>query len=137
MGYNIAMMADSTSRWAEALREISGRLGESLFLKSTYQIFLHILNFVHVCLQHTADGRPHVAAKYFVCDDVARLGGSQHDAQSVQCGWEWRDGHHYGWFDDEIFLRGGRAPESSVRSSSRTTVEGKSTLRHEPDNHEH
>lgn len=28
MGYNIALMADSTSRWAEALREISGRLGE-------------------------------------------------------------------------------------------------------------
>ena len=28
MGKNIAMMADSTSRWAEALREISGRLGE-------------------------------------------------------------------------------------------------------------
>jgi V-type H+-transporting ATPase subunit A len=26
MGYNISMMADSTSRWAEALREISGRL---------------------------------------------------------------------------------------------------------------
>jgi len=25
---NVAMMADSTSRWAEALREISGRLGE-------------------------------------------------------------------------------------------------------------
>eukprot|EP01023_Acetabularia_acetabulum_P038474 TRINITY_DN368_c0_g1_i10.p1 TRINITY_DN368_c0_g1~~TRINITY_DN368_c0_g1_i10.p1 ORF type:complete len:614 (-),score=165.22 TRINITY_DN368_c0_g1_i10:334-2175(-) len=28
MGYNFAMMADSTSRWAEALREISGRLAE-------------------------------------------------------------------------------------------------------------
>jgi V-type H+-transporting ATPase subunit A len=27
-GYHIAMMADSTSRWAEALREISGRLAE-------------------------------------------------------------------------------------------------------------
>jgi V-type H+-transporting ATPase subunit A len=27
-GKNVAMMADSTSRWAEALREISGRLGE-------------------------------------------------------------------------------------------------------------
>merc|ERR1712039_388990 len=27
-GMNVAMMADSTSRWAEALREISGRLGE-------------------------------------------------------------------------------------------------------------
>ncbi|MHB1493184.1 MAG: V-type ATP synthase subunit A [Thermoplasmataceae archaeon] len=28
MGYGIALMADSTSRWAEALREISGRLEE-------------------------------------------------------------------------------------------------------------
>jgi V-type H+-transporting ATPase subunit A len=28
MGYNVAMMGDSTSRWAEALREISGRLAE-------------------------------------------------------------------------------------------------------------
>merc|ERR1719169_208944 len=28
MGMNISMMADSTSRWAEALREISGRLAE-------------------------------------------------------------------------------------------------------------
>jgi V-type H+-transporting ATPase subunit A len=28
MGKNVAMMADSTSRWAEALREISGRLAE-------------------------------------------------------------------------------------------------------------
>lgn len=27
-GYNVALMADSTSRWAEALREISGRLEE-------------------------------------------------------------------------------------------------------------
>ena len=28
MGYNVAVMADSTSRWAEALREIAGRLEE-------------------------------------------------------------------------------------------------------------
>jgi V/A-type H+-transporting ATPase subunit A len=28
MGYSVALMADSTSRWAEALREISGRMGE-------------------------------------------------------------------------------------------------------------
>jgi len=28
MGRNVSMMADSTSRWAEALREISGRLAE-------------------------------------------------------------------------------------------------------------
>src|SRR5512142_790268 len=28
MGYDVAVMADSTSRWAEALRELSGRLEE-------------------------------------------------------------------------------------------------------------
>ena len=28
MGYSVALMADSTSRWAEALREMSGRLEE-------------------------------------------------------------------------------------------------------------
>ena len=28
MGYHVTLIADSTSRWAEALREISGRLGE-------------------------------------------------------------------------------------------------------------
>ena len=28
MGYDVALMADSTSRWAEALREVSGRLEE-------------------------------------------------------------------------------------------------------------
>src|SRR5699024_8860645 len=28
MGYSVAVMADSTSRWAEALREMSGRLEE-------------------------------------------------------------------------------------------------------------
>lgn len=28
MGYDVALMADSTSRWAEALRELSGRLEE-------------------------------------------------------------------------------------------------------------
>jgi V/A-type H+-transporting ATPase subunit A len=28
MGHHVALLADSTSRWAEALREISGRLGE-------------------------------------------------------------------------------------------------------------
>ena len=28
MGYQVALMADSTSRWAEALREISSRLEE-------------------------------------------------------------------------------------------------------------
>jgi len=37
MGYNVSMMADSTSRWAEALREISGRV-----------ILILILNFLYI-----------------------------------------------------------------------------------------
>ena len=32
MGYNVSMMADSTSRWAEALREISGKIHCYLFI---------------------------------------------------------------------------------------------------------
>lgn len=28
MGYNVALMADSTSRWAEAMREIVARMNE-------------------------------------------------------------------------------------------------------------
>lgn len=40
-GKNVAMMADSTSRWAEALREISGRLAEMPAGKHNY--FSHML----------------------------------------------------------------------------------------------
>jgi V/A-type H+-transporting ATPase subunit A len=56
MGYNVALMADSTSRWAEALREISGRLEEipaeegfpaylSSRLSSFYERAGKVLNF--------------------------------------------------------------------------------------------
>jgi len=48
MGYNVSMMADSTSRWAEALREISGRLAEmpaDRYIKEIYKyIYLFKLN---------------------------------------------------------------------------------------------
>jgi len=39
MGYDVALMADSTSRWAEALREISGRL-EELPIEEGYPSYL-------------------------------------------------------------------------------------------------
>lgn len=42
MGYNVSMMADSTSRWAEALREISGRLVSINSCAMT--VVLHILS---------------------------------------------------------------------------------------------
>jgi len=39
-GLHMAMMADSTSRWAEALREISGRLGEMPAILDTLRTWL-------------------------------------------------------------------------------------------------
>lgn len=49
MGYNVSMMADSTSRWAEALREISGRLAEMPAGKSaTDAVVLCLLLFKHL-----------------------------------------------------------------------------------------
>ena len=51
MGYNVSMMADSTSRWAEALREISGKLklGPQ---QSMYFIFMLVGNylFFRICI---------------------------------------------------------------------------------------
>ena len=38
MGYHVAIMADSTSRWAEALREISGRLLKKCQQKKVSQL---------------------------------------------------------------------------------------------------
>ena len=59
MGYNVAMMADSTSRWAEALREISGRLAEmpadsgypaylGARLASFYERAGRVLSLIHI-----------------------------------------------------------------------------------------
>jgi V/A-type H+-transporting ATPase subunit A len=39
MGYNVAVMADSTSRWAEALREIAGRM-EQMPMEEGYPAYL-------------------------------------------------------------------------------------------------
>lgn len=54
MGYHVAIMADSTSRWAEALREISGRLeempaeeGYPAYLPSRLAGFYERAGFVH------------------------------------------------------------------------------------------
>ena len=44
MGYSVALMADSTSRWAEALREMSGRLEEMLVRKVIRHILAPVLH---------------------------------------------------------------------------------------------
>ena len=45
MGYNVAIMADSTSRWAEALREMSGRLEEMPGTKVTQRLGSRIAEY--------------------------------------------------------------------------------------------
>jgi flagellar biosynthesis/type III secretory pathway ATPase len=42
-GKHVAMMADSTSRWAEALREISGRLAEMPAGKEEIHQGIHVI----------------------------------------------------------------------------------------------
>ena len=44
MGYHVALMADSTSRWAEALREVSGRL-EEMPAEEGYPAYLVITSY--------------------------------------------------------------------------------------------
>nr|WP_072514982.1 V-type ATP synthase subunit A [Ndongobacter massiliensis] len=59
MGYHVALMADSTSRWAEALREISGRL-EEMPAEEGYPAYLssRIAQFYERAgLAHTKSGR--------------------------------------------------------------------------------
>ena len=53
MGYHVAIMADSTSRWAEALRELSGRLEEMPARKVSLHIwhrgFRHFMSAPGMC----------------------------------------------------------------------------------------
>jgi V/A-type H+-transporting ATPase subunit A len=63
MGYSVALMADSTSRWAEAMREISGRLeempgeeGYPAYLGARMASFYERAGMVD-CLSSNANGR--------------------------------------------------------------------------------
>ena len=63
MGYTVALMADSTSRWAEALREMSGRLeempgeeGYPAYLGSRLAQFYERAGRVEVCGSEASEG---------------------------------------------------------------------------------
>ena len=60
MGYDVAIMADSTSRWAEALREMSGRL-EEMPGDEGYPAYLgsRLSNYYERAGRIAAVGRPH------------------------------------------------------------------------------
>ncbi|KAG1468637.1 hypothetical protein G6F56_003718 [Rhizopus delemar] len=80
MGKNVAMMADSTSRWAEALREISGRLAE-MPADSGYPAYLgaRLASFYERAGRVTCLGNPSREGSVTVVGAVSPPGGDFSD----------------------------------------------------------
>ena len=92
MGYHVALMADSTSRWAEALREISGRL-EELPAEEGYPAYLadRLAEFYERAGSvETLNGQP---GSISVVGAVSPPGGdfsepvTQHTKRFIRCFW--------------------------------------------------
>jgi V/A-type H+/Na+-transporting ATPase subunit A len=92
MGYHVALMADSTSRWAEALREISGRL-EELPAEEGYPAYLadRLAEFYERAgAVETLNGQP---GSISVVGAVSPPGGdfsepvTQHTKRFIRCFW--------------------------------------------------
>ncbi|MEA3346409.1 MAG: V-type ATP synthase subunit A [Chloroflexota bacterium] len=92
MGYHVALMADSTSRWAEAMREISGRLeempaeeGYPAYLAARLAEFYERAGYVHA-----SNGRE---GSVTIIGAVSPPGGdfsepvTQHTKRFVRCFW--------------------------------------------------
>eukprot|EP00049_Salpingoeca_infusionum_P017293 m.352429 g.352429 ORF g.352429 m.352429 type:complete len:608 (-) comp16517_c0_seq1:1484-3307(-) len=75
-GLNVAMMADSTSRWAEALREISGRLAE-MPADSGYPAYLgaRLASFYERAGRVVCRGAPHREGSVSIVGAVSPPGG--------------------------------------------------------------
>lgn len=80
MGYNVSMMADSTSRWAEALREISGRLAE-MPADSGYPAYLsaRLASFYERAGRVTCIGNPGREGSVSIVGAVSPPGGDFSD----------------------------------------------------------
>jgi len=80
MGLNTAMMADSTSRWAEALREISGRLAE-MPADSGYPAYLgaRLASFYERSGKAVLCGSPHRVGSISIVGAVSPPGGDFSD----------------------------------------------------------
>ncbi|MCZ6613801.1 MAG: V-type ATP synthase subunit A [Thaumarchaeota archaeon] len=76
MGYDVVLVADSTSRWAEALREISGRL-EEMPAEEGYPSYLasRIAEFYERAGQVTALGSPERTGSISLIGAVSPSGG--------------------------------------------------------------
>lgn len=79
-GYNVSMMADSTSRWAEALREISGRLAE-MPADSGYPAYLgsRLASFYERAGRSTCLGNPAREGSVTIVGAVSPPGGDFSD----------------------------------------------------------
>merc|ERR1712137_798146 len=80
MGYNVSMMADSTSRWAEALREISGRLAE-MPAESGYPAYLgaRLASFYERAGKVSCIGNPSRVGSVSIVGAVSPPGGDFSD----------------------------------------------------------
>jgi len=80
MGYDASMMADSTSRWAEALREISGRLAE-MPADSGYPAYLgaRLASFYERSGKATLAGSPARTGSISIVGAVSPPGGDFSD----------------------------------------------------------
>jgi len=76
MGYHMSMMADSTSRWAEALREISGRLAE-MPAEQGYPAYMpsRLAEFYERAGRVTCLGSPHREGSVSIVGAVSPPGG--------------------------------------------------------------
>jgi len=79
-GFNVSMMADSTSRWAEALREISGRLAE-MPADSGYPAYLgaRLASFYERAGRVTCLGSPEREGSVTIVGAVSPPGGDFSD----------------------------------------------------------
>lgn len=83
-GYDVALMADSTSRWAEALRELSGRL-EELPVEQGFPAYLpdRIAEFYERAGRTTALGSPERRGSVTIIGAVSPPGGDFNEPVTV------------------------------------------------------
>lgn len=83
-GYDVAVMADSTSRWAEALREISGRL-EEMPAEGGYPAYLpsRIAEFYERAGRTTALGEPPRTGSVSIIGAVSPPGGDFNEPVTI------------------------------------------------------
>lgn len=84
MGYDVALMADSTSRWAEAIREVAGRLGE-MPVERGYPAYLpdRIAEFYERAGRVIALGRPERQGSVTIIGAVSPPGGDFNEPVTI------------------------------------------------------